>query len=152
MPVRPPVRSLPAVAALALLGLGCTGGLEPSESQLLDARRRWDAANVRSYSMVLARAEGTGVPDPVRVTVVNGAVTSRVYVETNAPVPAADAAKFPAVEGLFDLVQDAFNRAGAVSVSFDSTYGFPVSIVIDWVLRTIEDNLSVAVSQFTPAS
>jgi hypothetical protein len=137
---------------LALAAGGCKSGIDPSEDQLLEARRRWAEAAVASYSMVITRAGLQGSPVIVKVTVTQGQVSDRRYTDTNDPVPAADHPKFPNVEGLFDLVQDAFDRADGVSVSFDPTYGFPTSIVIDYVRSSLTDDVTLAITGFQPAT
>jgi hypothetical protein len=137
---------------LAVLAGACQTGLDPSENQLIEARRVWADSAVASYTMVVTRSGLQGSPVVVRVTVTQGQVTDRRFVDTGDPVPAADHAKFPNVEGLFDLVQDAFDRADGVSVSFDSVYGFPISIVIDYVRSSLNDDVTMAITGFAPAA
>lgn len=143
----------PRLAALALLvsALGCSSGLDPSEAQLVDAERKWLAAAITSYSMVVTRGTLQAPPIAVVVTVTQGSVTDRRFSGTSDPVPASLAASFPNVEGLFSLVRDAFQRAANVSVSFDATYGYPTSVVADYVRNSLDDDITVAVTLFTPA-
>jgi hypothetical protein len=140
-----------AGAALLLATAGCSNGLSPSETQLVDAERKRLAAAVPDYSMVVTRGTSQGVAIAVTVTVAQGVVTDRRFVGTNDPVPAADASAYPNVEGLFALVRDAFDRAASVSVSFNATYGFPESVVADFVRQSLDDDVTIAVTQFTPA-
>ena len=140
-----------AGATLLLLTAGCSGGLGPSEVQLVDAERKWLAAAVADYSMVVTRGTPQGVPIAVQVTVAQGVVTDRRFVATGDPVPAADAAAYPQVEGLFALVRDAFDRAASVTVSFNATYGFPESIFADFVRSSLDDDVTLAVTEFTLA-
>jgi hypothetical protein len=140
-----------AGAALLLAIAGCSSGLGPSEAQLVDAERKWLAAAVADYSMVVTRGTPQGPPIAVQVTVAQGVVTDRRFAGTSDPVPAADAAAYPNVEGLFALVRDAFDRAASVSVSFNATYGFPESVVADFFRNRFDDDVTVAVTQFAPA-
>ena len=68
---------------------------------------------------------------PVAVTVRGGAVVSRYYVSTGAPVSAAYAAAFPAVAGLFALV-DAGIRSGVrpLEARYDPRLGYPTHFVV----------------------
>lgn len=140
-----------ALSALVapLAGSACSDGLSPSESQLVDSRRKWADANIKNYSMVLTRTDGAGLAIAAVVTVANGTVATQIFVDTGDPVPAALSSRYPAVEGLFDLVQDAFRRAAATTVTFDGTLGHPLSIVIDYDFSRIEDNLTVTLTEFT---
>jgi len=72
-----------------------------------------------------------GTSGPVVVTVRNGVVTSRRYVGTGAAVAASFAGAFPAVEGLFALV-DAAVRSGTrpLDVRYHATFGYPTRIVM----------------------
>lgn len=134
--------------AAPLAGLACSDGLSPSESQLVDSRRKWADANIKDYSMVLTRTDGAGFPIAAVVTVANGTIAAQIFVDTGDPVPAALAARYPLVEGLFDLVQDAFRRAAATTVTFDGTLGHPLSISIDYDFGRIDDNVTLTVSGF----
>jgi len=135
--------------ALALAGTLACHSTSPSEESFNSSRQRWIDANVVSYSMLITRTDGTGDPVAVRVTVANGAVTSRVFDGTSQDVPAADASKYPDVNALFDLIQDGFNRAQTVTVTFDQTYGFPASMNINYTIGSFDDDLVIAVTEFT---
>jgi len=151
------VGPLAVTAAAILTGGGCTtGGLSPSEEQLVSSEQRWTDAGVENYSMVITRSTLTGVVVAAKVTVTNGTVSDRQFVDESGnptgPVPASSAADYPDVEGLFALVRHAFDEAQQVTVTFDETYGFPSSIVINYNRVTIEDDIVVAVTNFTPSS
>lgn len=147
-PVRASVWVLFTLAA-PLAGSACSDGLSPSESQLVDSRRKWADANIKNYTMVLTRTDGAGFPIAALVTVANGAIATQIFVDTGDPVPAALSSRYPLVEGLFDLVQDAFRRAAATTVTFDGTLGHPLSIVIDYEFSRIDDNLTLTVTALT---
>lgn len=140
--------SRPTLALLtlaAILGCNSTG---PSDQTFNASRQKWLDANVTSYSMLVSRTDGSGEPVAVRVTVANGAVTERIFDGTGEPVPAGDASKYPDVEGLFALVQDAFDRAQTVNVTFNQTYGYPELTNINYNIGTLDDDLVVHVTEF----
>jgi hypothetical protein len=101
--------------------------------------------------MVLTRscACPTGI-EAVTVVVRNKAVESRTFVASGLAVPGARATDFPDIPGLFVLI-DRARGGGSVSYStqYDGTYGYPVSLTIDWVGGTITDDVVYAVSEFT---
>jgi hypothetical protein len=138
-------------SGLVLALAACQTSLDPSEDQMAAAERQWTEAAIRDYSMVVTRSGLTGNPVAVRVTVAGGAATERRYVATDEPVAAGDGAKYPHVDELFALLRAAFDAADAVTVSFDPTYGYPASVIIDYVRSTFDDDVGFAVTEFTPA-
>ena len=114
------------------------------------AQDRWERHEPAAYTMTIHRSceclpEMSG---PVVVSVRDGAVVSRQYVQSGAAVPAIYAEAFPAVEGLFALV-DAAIRDGIEPIDprYDAALGYPLRFSLgdpgtDAPLYTI--------SQFTP--
>jgi hypothetical protein len=147
MTLRPGVRAI-GFAALLLAG-GCLGNTDPVDEVFQDALRLWRGANVRDYSMVLTRRGRVDVPVVVRLTVRGGVVTDRTNLGTNQPVLAADASKYPDVDGLFEILEDAFNRAAAFDASYDRIYGYPVVMAIEYDLSNPSLYLSITVTDFT---
>ena len=148
---RPTLRLLrAALLALALSSPACSGGTAPSEEQLTESRRRWIEANITSYSIVITRSINAS-SFPVRVTVAQGVVTSRVFVDQGTAVPANEEALYPDVDGLFDLVVDAFRNALASRVSFDDTYGFPIQLQADYIAGRTDDDVFLSATNFVPA-
>ncbi|MEZ4585185.1 MAG: DUF6174 domain-containing protein [Gemmatimonadales bacterium] len=142
--------------AIVLAGLGCGSTISPSEDQLRAAEQRWADTGPASYSMVITRSSLVGTSFAAKVTVANGLVTDRTFLDPDGnptvPVPASQVADYPDVPGLFTLVRRAFDEAQSANVSFDATYGFPNSIVINYDRVTIEDDITIAVTQFAPAT
>jgi hypothetical protein len=68
---------------------------------------------------------------PVTVLVRNGAVESRQYMSSGANVSAQYAQIFPAVEGLFSMIDDAI-KAGTkpLTTQYDPTLGYPTRIAL----------------------
>jgi len=80
--------------------------------------------------------------------VIDGVVVERVYLSSGAPVPTDRGHFYPAVPGLFDLLEDANRQGATINVSFDQQYGFPTSAFIDYIKTAIDDELSLRISDF----
>ena len=120
------------VAFLALLAGCSSGSTEPADS-LAAARARWARNAPTAYAYTIRRsceclAEAAG---PVTVVVRNGAVESRQYVSSGASVTAEYAPIFPAVEGLFTLIDGAIkNGTKPLTTEYDPTLGYPTPIAL----------------------
>jgi hypothetical protein len=114
---------------LAACGSSSTG---PADS-LSAARARWARNAPTAYSYTIQRsceclAETAG---PVTVVVRNGAVESQQYVATGAAVSAQYAPIFPAVEGLFTIIDNAIkNGTKPLTTQYDPTLGYPTRIAL----------------------
>ena len=89
----------------------------------------------------------------MRVRVRAGAVVARTYEEDGTPVPDPFAVWFPAVEGLFDFVEDAIERdADFLDVEYDADQGFPAHVFADYTERVADEERGYDVLSFEPAS
>jgi hypothetical protein len=138
---------------LLLAGLAaCSDNSGPTPSDLLYASNlaRWNSIGPDSYQMVLTRLCECATPTEVVLVVVrNKTVESRTYVETDAAVPPGRADDFPDIPGLFEFIDQARRAASAYQTGYDPTYGYPVTLYIDWVQGTLSDDVSYAVTEFT---
>ena len=142
------VRSSIAVC-IVVAAAACQSATAGPAAGLSSARARWAARAPDSYAVTVTRAcecvpEASG---SVRVTVRAGAVESRVYVSSGAPVAAEYASAFPSVDELFVMIDDAIRRGGAsVDVKYDPALGYPTRFAegdpaVDaplWVLSDFE--------------
>jgi Family of unknown function (DUF6174) len=125
------VISLAAVVVLS--AAACNSGSTAPANELTAARTRWARVAPAAYTYTISRSceclpEMSG---PVIVMVRNGVVESRQYTRSNTAVPAQYAELFPAVEGLFAIVDDAIrNGTTPLSVQYDLTLGFPTRIAL----------------------
>jgi len=147
---RPVLLQAIAVSAigLGLPGCGVFGGNDEL-NRLDEERDLWVSHNIDDYQITIRRECFCSSITPVIVTVVDGQVASRRYTDSGVPVPAQDATFYPDVPGLFAIAEDARRRADKVSITFHPTYGFPESMVIDWVNRAIDDEVTYSVTAFT---
>ncbi len=135
-----------AVSVLAVLA-GCSTGPDRDEA-FLAAKARWASKNIASYEIVVRRTCFCATVESVKVTVVNGQVTSRVFIATGDAVPANLVEYYPGVPGLFDIVEDGYDRAASINVTFDPEYGFPSLTVIDYIGNAIDDEVAISATGF----
>lgn len=123
----------------------------PSQIQFqLNANRElWESSGPASYQLEYRRVCfcAPNVTSPVTVVVSDGVIESRTYAETRDPVGEAVRDLFPDVTGMFDIVQDAIDQQAArIRVHYDSEYGYPTSISIDYSTMIADEELGFTVS------
>lgn len=132
------------LAPLLLWGCSLVDPGNEDRDALDRARQRWAAVGPSTYTYLVRRAceclpETTG---PFEVRVVDGQRQAVIRPETGEALemPLADA--FPAVEGLFDIIDDAL-REGAyrVDVDYDRGTGTPLRMSIDYDQALADEEL-----------
>lgn len=140
-----------AVALATVLG-GCTSTTGPG-GELDVARQRWAERGPSDYRITIQRScECTPeMSGPVIVEVVDGAVTARAYAASGAAVAAEYAELFPAVPGLFAIVDEARReRAPRMEVTYDPELGYPSRISVDWNATTVDDEVTYLATDLQP--
>jgi len=144
------VRLVPIVA-LALSA--CVTGNEGFNRLALDrALQKWSQNGPASYSFTFTQScVCDGPKTPVRIVVRDRVVESRTVVDTGEPLEPQYNSRFPAIPGVFQIVEDAMSgSAYSIVVEYDGTYGFPVRIQLDFTPSTASDNALYSASEFTP--
>ena len=138
-----------ACLAAAAAMLGACGGPTAPEQQLQAARLKWERTRPAAYTFTIARncfcAPGGG---PVIVSVRDGVVESRTYAANGAAVAPAYAEYFPTIDGLFEVIEDARQRADAIDVTYDPAFGFPAVISIDYIRTSADDEITYRATSF----
>lgn len=119
--------------ALTIGAAACGADSLTGPEGLALARARWSERGPSSYTVTVSRACECPVETmgPVEITVHNGVVTARKYSQTGQDVAQQWAFVFPAVEGLFQIVDDAIKaNTRPFEAKFDATLGFPTRIVV----------------------
>jgi hypothetical protein len=117
-------------------------------SDLERNRSLWSEQGMTSYVYGLERvcfchevARG-----PVKVTVQDGVVEGRAYVSSGTAVDPELEDLFPAVTGLFDLIEQAIEAAAfRIEVTYDPATGLPVDVSIDYDQQVIDEELGFSV-------
>ena len=138
-----------SLSACSMLGSGVN---REAQTELNRQRRQWRAQEIGSYSYTVRRICFCAPPftDPVLVRVRDGRVEGRSFVESGGAVDPTQAQHWPAVDGLFDLIQDAIDRdADAIAVEYHPQLGYPTSISIDYSQMMADEELSITAEGLT---
>ena len=136
-----------------LLMLGACSDLGPPDgprAELELNRETWERLRPSSYQYVVERLCFCGLEarGPVRVIVVGDDVSERTYADSGDPVPAAFGELFPSVDGLFDVLLDAFEReAHRIDVTYDPISGVPLDLWIDYLETVADEELGFSVTE-----
>ena len=125
------------LTALVLLS-ACASPTTP-ENDLAEYRALWEAQRLTDYTFDVVKNCFCWPGADVRVTVKGGVISG---VTELASEVAHDPEFFRTIDGLFDLVQDAYDRdAHEVQVDFDPDRGYPTRIWIDYVEMMMDEEM-----------
>ena len=137
-------------AALFLTGCGILG---PSDlDELAENRRRWQAVRPAEYTYVLQRSCFCGRTGRFQIDVRGDTIAGVTHRDTGEALPATEWPGFEAVDGVFDLLEDALRDADEVRVVYEATMGYPREIDIDHFREAVDDELSLRLDAVTPLS
>ena len=123
------------------------------QSDLSRNQQKWQAANISHYRFkVFVGCFCAFTQDmPLVVEVKDGEVVSMEY-QTGNPIDDSSReyfSKFATVDRLFsELEADLGGEADEVTVTYDSTHGYPTEINIDFIKEAADDELYLTVSEF----
>ena len=137
----------------SVLGLSCVAGCSittatarsDAERELTRNRQRWVSAGIHDYEFDFRRScfcvpEST---EGVRIVVRNDVITSVLRIRDGQPASGA-IGTWPRVDELFDDVRRRLDQdAARLDVTYDPTFGYPRSIVVDVVLMAVDDEYSL---------
>lgn len=124
---------------MTLLLLGACASPTTPENDLAYYRTLWENQHLTDYTFDVSRVCHCQFVGDVRVTVKDGVITG---VTELASEVAREPDTFRTIDGLFDLVQDAYDRdAHEVRVEFDSGRGYPTRIWIDYVQMMADEEM-----------
>jgi len=142
---------LAVVLAAAFLSTCDTLGLgDGPRDELARNRELWARIGPSAYEYGLERLCfcGEASRGPIRVTVEAGVVVERVYVRSGEPVPGSLDDLFPVVDGLFDILEDAFEQdAFQIDVTYDPETGVPIDFRIDYAENIADEELGYTVTE-----
>ena len=133
--------------AFALLLSACG-----SNAALKSNRDKWEAQSISHYRFDLTISCFCPFRDiiPVTVEVKDGQIVSMTDV-SGQPLREEFRATFEqaaTIESLFAIAEENIANADKVSVTYDATYGFPTSIVVDRITQAVDDEISYYAENF----
>ncbi|MCG8466882.1 MAG: DUF6174 domain-containing protein [Gemmatimonadetes bacterium] len=144
-----------ALLVVALVGTaGCGDGPTALSTSTLDsARARWLSSGIRDYDFEYRQQCecGSAFSDAAIVEVRQGRVAAVRYRDSGQPAAATDRGLFPTVDDLFARIEDAIRRnAASLTVTYDTRWGYPTRIDIDYDVQVADDEISIDASALTP--
>ena len=146
------MRKLTLILLVVFLAACSAGGTELTRNQ-----SKWQAADISHYRFQLGVGCFCPVGDimPLTVEVMDGEIVSILDVNGN-DYPSTDPMsefilKYATIDRIFsELGSEPVQEADSLTVSYDSTYGFPVEVAIDYIELAADDELYLSVSGFEP--
>jgi hypothetical protein len=145
---------LAGIAALAAIATGPVVAAEGALGELEAAQDRWQAVGAKDYRFGYQKHCDCNPADS-RVTVVTVTAGTIVRVfhlnsDSEREIPAREGSLelYWTIEDLFDKLAGAIARDAVVRVEFDSTFGYPRSLYIDYDPAFIGDETDLRLTQF----
>ena len=128
--------------------VGCASETKAPDD-LVAAREQFSETLHGSYRFTWRRScecsqESTAL---IRITVQNGQIIQALNVETEQAVSAEVLSSLKTIEGVFDMVEDAYNEdAASIHITYDPTQHFPASVSIDYDLNVADEEFSLQIT------
>lgn len=135
---------------MALFLAACSMG---SQTEIERNKEKWQDANVSHYryNLFVGCFCVFSQDMPLVIEVKDGEVVSMEYQNGN-EIDASSRElfeKYATIDRIFsELAKDINGEADEVIVTYDSTYGFPAEVNIDFIKDAIDDELALTVSNF----
>lgn len=137
----------------AIVFSACSGGSEFQQNQ-----KKWDGQNINHYRFAVAVScfcPFAGAE--VTYEVLNGQVLNESVRSTfDNQIDMAQVSDFyqpyNTIDKVFDYVGGAIKEADETTIEYDSTYGFPSTVSVDWIKQAIDDEMYLTLSNFEPLS
>ncbi len=146
-----PVRMLIVLVSASSLLSGCElFSSDPDEIKTLQINRiTWNQVRTPDYSYTHTRSCFCAFAGTYRVTVRDDQVAGATDVVDLEPVPLDYLIQIPTLDGVFDLLEAAYNNeADEIHVEY-GRYGIPEIIDIDFIEGAIDDELSLRSTDVT---
>lgn len=118
--------------------------------RLVLARDRWIDRAPESYAFTMQLTCFCVAIQPMRVTVVNGAVVSVRPVGSDEELDARYRGPFVPIPELFELVSSAIDRpAYRIQAEYDPVLGFPTDVFIDYMKDAVDEEYGFLVHGVT---
>ena len=136
------------VLLILTLILSACGG----RSTLNENRDKWNASGINHYRFELTIFCFCPFSEvnPVTVEVLDGRIVSLTGADGQ-PLPEnfrSDFDQAGTVDLLFAIAENSLANADQAEVTYDAVYGFPSSIIVDWIELAMDDEVSYYIENF----
>jgi len=137
--------------ALTLILAACSVTKSNEYAQNLD---RWQSAKISHYQYQLTLSCFCPYGDimPLTVEVMDGKAVSMTSVDGKtldlADPSYGEFASYATIDQVFVQTKSALEKADEVKLSYDPQYGFPSAVMIDFIKKAMDDELSIYVENF----
>ena len=141
------------ILALGLVAQSVSSAADADLERLAAARDRWQAANTGDYVYAYEKyCECYRNEQPQTVVTVSDGRVQRVYhlhENSEREVPAREGSLdlYWTIDDLFAKLEGAYASDAAVRVSYDETYGYPVTLYIDYDADLIGDETDIRLTR-----
>jgi hypothetical protein len=125
---------------------------------LAEQRAVWEAARIEDYEFTVGFEVFGPAAGIYRVRVVDGQPAGITPIKTYMDIELIGLTieeilqEIPgSIDAVFDKIEDSLD-ADEIDVTYDPTYGFPVSIDFDMMREAVDDEIGLRLSDFTPAA
>ena len=138
---------LPVLIVFTLAGCELFGGDSDELSELSQQRRVWENFNSGNYSFVLTRGCFCIYAGEFQIFVEANEIVDIIPPWDDLEgVPREDWRFFQTIDGVFDIIQEAYSGdADRIEVDY-SQYGYPLNADIDYIENAIDDELFLGVT------
>lgn len=140
------------VFVMTVAGCELFGGDSREPDELSSQRRIWQNYNSGTYSFVLTRSCFCAYAGEFQLFVEDNELTNIIPPWDDLEgVPREDWGIFLTIDGIFDLIQDAYSgKAARVTVDY-SEHGYPATADIDYIENALDDELFLGVTDLLMA-
>ena len=141
-------RAILFVLLILTLTISACGG----QSTLAKNRDKWTAQGISHYrfNLTISCFCPFFEVNPVTVEVLDGRIVSMTGADGQ-PLPENFRSEFDragTVDLLFAIAENSLANADQAEVTYDAVYGFPSSIIVDWIELAMDDEISYYVENF----
>ena len=152
--------AMPVLLGIILTSVLACNNAEPDsrlarEQVELDSHRMlWDTTRSSDYTFEyrVTCECSDHLDQTVKVTVLDKDIESVVIAESGEPtVDTGPTTRYHTIDSLFDVTQDAITgEADQLTVSYNSEFGYPTNIEIDYNVNAIDDEYTLTATAYSP--
>jgi hypothetical protein len=146
-------KTLSLFFVLAIIFSACSGGSAFQQNQ-----KKWEGQNINHYRFtVVVSCFCPFASTEVTYEELNGQVLNEsVQSMSDRQIDTAQVSDFyqsyNTIDKVFDYVGGAIKEADQTTIEYDPTYGFSITVSVDWIKQAVDDEMYTTLSNFEPLS